>query len=296
MGSPRGWAHPDQPKLHPTPNKPCIFRIPTHTARPPMKWLKNTFLALFILYCLACMALYLAQDAIIFYPHPLPESHQFRDGKEVEIELDDGLSLNCLWVKEAPSKGVILYLHGNRGNNCRCLYQAENLMGNGYDIFMPDYRGYGKSDGSIESEKQLFQDAEKVYSFLQGHYEESQIVVLGYSLGTGMASYLAAHHQPQQLILLAPYVSLVDMKNRKFPFVPDFLLKYPLNNGQHLQTVSCPVTLFHGTADSVIPFDSSETLQGIKPEQIQLIPLDRVSHRGLIFHRKVRREVGKLLL
>lgn len=261
-----------------------------------MKLLKKLGLILLIGYVLLCVGLYTQQNRIFFNPQKLSNNHTFRAGEEVAIKVADNISLNCIWLKEPRSKGVILYLHGNKGSNRRCLYQAQNMAGNQYDIFMPDYRGYGKSDGTIYSEQQLYADVQKVYNFLKQHYTEQQIVLAGYSLGSGMASWLAAHNQPQQLFLIAPYISLVDMKNRFTYFAfPDFLVKYPLNNRQHLATVRCPVTLFHGTNDELIPFDSSETLQEVNPTNIQLIPLEGVGHRRAIFDGQFRATVRELL-
>jgi len=216
-------------------------------------------------------------------------------GEEVEVPVSDGISLNCVWMKEPRSKGVILYLHGNRGSNKRCIHQARNMSDNQYDIFMPDYRGYGKSEGEIYSEAQLFADVQKVYDFLKQHYSENQIVIAGYSLGSGMASWLAAHNKPKRLFLIAPYVSFVDLKNRYTYLLPNFLVKYPLNNKAHLAAVTCPVTLFHGTDDELIPFDSSEELEKVNPQNIQLVPLEDVSHRRAIFDGRFRATVRELL-
>ena len=260
-----------------------------------MKWIKRLMYFILFVYAALCAALFFFQEKIIFQPDKLPENHVFRKGEEVEIEVAKGISLNCLWLKERPSKGVILYLHGNRGSNRRCLYQAQNMDGHGYDIFMPDYRGYGKSEGRVKNDKQLYRDVQKVYDFLKENYPENKIVVVGYSLGTGMASYLAARNNPQQLVLLAPYVSMLDMKDRHAPLVPDFLLKYKLRNDQHLTAVQCPVTLFHGTADRVIPFDSSRVLQKIKAEAFELVTLRNEGHRGTIFNNLFRRRIGELL-
>ena len=260
-----------------------------------MKWLKRLAITILVLYAVACIGLYFFQERIIFLPDRLSENHVYRTGEEVKIDVADGISLSCVWMKEPNSKGVILYLHGNRGSNRRCIYQAENMAGNGYDIFMPDYRGYGKSGGAIQSEQQLFDDVQTVYDFLKQHYDESQIVVVGYSIGSGMASWVAANNTPQQLALLAPYVSLVDIKNRRAPFLPSFLLKYPLRNIQHLEKISCPVNLFHGLQDRIIPFDSSEKLQAVNPSKITLHPLDDCGHRRTIFHHGFRRVMSKLL-
>ncbi len=259
-----------------------------------MKWLKRLGIALFILYLLSCTLLYFAQERIIFHPDKLPEDYVFTEAEEVELPVEDGISLNCLWMKDDAHKGVILYLHGNRGSNRRCFHQAQTMAGNGYDIFMPDYRGFGKSDGEIVSEEQLYSDAQAAYNLLKRLYVEESIVVVGYSIGTGMASYVASQNNPQQLILLAPYTSVVDLKNDRAAFLPDFLLKYPLRNEQHLQKVKFPVTLFHGTSDEVIPFSCSEKLQAINPSLFKLVKLDE-GHRGVVFNQIFQQTVSQLL-
>ena len=252
--------------------------------------LKTLGIILLVLYALGCVILYFSQDALIFDPSPLPETHVFRTGSEVEVPVGEDISLNCLLMK-GGAQGVILYLHGNRGNLRRCIRQAETFAGLGYDIFMPDYRGFGKTEGAIRSEGQLFRDVTKVYEYLRTQYDESRIVIVGYSLGTGMSSYLASKFDPKSLVLLAPYVSFIDLKNRIFPLVPNFLIKYPLRNHAHLKNVACPVTLVHGTDDEIIPFESSLQLSKIAPDQINLVKLPGVGHRSTIFRSEVREAV-----
>lgn len=261
-----------------------------------MRWLKKLFIVLFVIYAIGCIALFFVQDRIIFLPHPLPENYTYRAGEELDLEVEEGIKLNCLWLKENNSKGVILYLHGNRGSLKRCLYQAQSMDGNQYDIFLPDYRGYGKSDGEIESEEQIHADNQKVYDFLKQHYREDQIVLAGYSLGSGMASYLASKNSPQQVFLIAPYYSMVDIKDRRAPIIPDFLLKYKLRSNEFLKDLKIPITLFHGTNDNVIPYDSSKKLLAINPNFIELVTLKNESHRGAIFNPTFKNTVRKLLI
>lgn len=251
---------------------------------------------IFGIYLIICVGLYFAQDRFLFLPDKLSEQHQFRMGEEVEIQVDNEIFINALHIKTGTPKGVILYLHGNKGSNRRCLRQASTLSGNDYDIFMPDYRGYGKSDGVIESEKQLYSDVQKVYNYLKTLYNESEIVIVGYSLGTGMASYLAAHNQPKQLILNSPFVSICDLKNRKFPIVPDLLVKYHLSNEINLKKVKVPTAIFHGTHDELIPFDSSEKLQKLNSSLFHLYPLKNSGHRHAIFSDVFSDTVKKILL
>ncbi|MEL6655306.1 MAG: alpha/beta fold hydrolase [Bacteroidota bacterium] len=260
-----------------------------------MKWLKRLFYLVLFLYVLGCGAVYLQQEKMIFQPSSLPKSFEFWAGEEVYIPVADGIDLHALWLRSRRSQGVVLYWHGNRGSNRRCLRQAENLAGLGYDILMPDYRGYGKSDGQIYSEQQLFSDAQEVYDWLRQHYREDQIVILGYSLGSSAAAYLASENQPRHLCLVAPFQSMLAMKEMFAPFIPSFLLKYPLRNDLRLSEVEAPVTLFHGSRDELIPYDHSVYLQSLRPQASRLVRLNGSGHRGAIFSDLLRRELAVIL-
>lgn len=260
-----------------------------------MRKLKIASILLAMLYALLCTGMYLGQERIIFDPHFLPEDYDFRTGREVEIEVEEDLSLNCIWIKEPPSRGVILYLHGNRGSIRRCLRQTRGMRGHGYDIFMPDYRGFGKSDGEITSEADLHRDAQKIYDFLKRHYPEDRIVLLGYSLGTAMASRLAAQNNPQQLVLVAPFLSMIDLKNHWTPFVPDFLVKYPFRNDRWIPKVQLPITVFHGMEDELIPYESAGKIQALNRSLVTLKPLPGEGHRGALFNGAFRRGMESIL-
>lgn len=260
-----------------------------------MKWIKRLLYFIFSLYAIGCIVLYFNQERMIFIPHKLPSNFSFSAGEEINIPVDDNVNLNALWLKNANSKGVILYFHGNKGSNRRCLRQTDNLYGHGYDVFMPDYRGYGKSDGEIYSEDQLMTDAQKTYDFLRQHYDENEIVLLGYSLGSGIATRLAQDNNPQQLYLVSPYKSMVAMKNIIAPFVPSFLMKYPLRTDQKLPQVDCPITIFHGTSDELIPYDHAVFLKEQQPNAIELVALNGVSHRGAIFSNLLRKKLRQSL-
>ena len=79
------------------------------------------------------------------------------------------------------------------------------------------------------------------------------------------------------------------------PFIPDWLIKYPLKNIDFLKQVKSSITIFHGTGDEVIPFDSSEVLQSVNPNAV-LIPLRGTSHRRAIFHDEFENKVSQLLI
>jgi pimeloyl-ACP methyl ester carboxylesterase len=109
-----------------------------------------------------------------------------------------------------------------------------------------------------------------------------------------MATYLAKENKPQHLILVSPFRSMVAMKDIILPVAPSFLMKYPFYNDRHLLEVDCPVSLFHGTDDELIPFAHSEYLRALLPAQTQLTPLSGTGHRGAIFSRQIRTALSSL--
>jgi len=262
------------------------------------KWktiLKVGLIVPLVIYMIGALGLYIKQDDIIFRPTKLPDNQIFNFGEQVEIEVEEDLYLHGLFNRSQNSNGVVLYLHGNRGNTRWCQGQASMFAGLGYDVLLLDYRSYGKSDGHIEDAKTMYNDVQMVYDYLKESYAEEDIIIAGYSLGTGFATYLAANNVPKHLLLVAPFVSMIDMKNSYFPIVPDFLIKYTLNNKKHLSTVSCPVTIFHGTDDEVVPFESSKKLKALYPSKINMIILKGATHRRSIFRDEIREVLVQLM-
>ena len=171
---------------------------------------------------------------------------------------------------------------------------AETYTTLDYDIFILDYRGYGKSEGPIESEAQLSQDVQLAYIEMLKLYSENKIVVLGYSIGTGLAAKLASTNHPRLLILQAPYYSLTDVVKHTFPLVPSFLLRYKLDTYKYISDCEMPIVLFHGNEDEVIPYGQSIKLKGLLKKSDKLIVLNRQGHNGMTFEDYVE-AIGEVL-
>ncbi len=249
---------------------------------------------LLVLYIICCVVLFFGQEKAIFKPHKLDEGKNFGIGEEIEIEVEEGISLNCLLIKEKNSRGVLLYLHGNKGNLGRGIYQSRSMRNRGLDVMIVDYRGYGKSDGRPISGKQMNADISKVYKYLNDRYEEDNIYIVGYSLGSGMATYLAGTYDPAHIILVSPYTSLVDIKNQFLWMFPDFLMKYKFDNKKHLKQTDSKVTIVHGTSDNVIPYKHALELKKINPK-IELKTSEGQSHRGIIFDRLLDEALDEMI-
>lgn len=250
------------------------------------------------LYILLCAALYFFQEKLIFFPEVLEQDyqHQFKmDFKEQHFKMKDGAVINGLLFKAEDSKGLIFYLHGNAGSIRSWGNVANTYTSLGYDVFLLDYRGYGKSTGKISGQDQLFNDNQSVYNQLKNAYQEKDIIILGYSIGSGMAAKLASDNKPAQLILQAPYYTLKDLVKDKMPIAPSFILKYKIETVEYLKSCKMPITLFHGTQDRVIPYDNALQLKTELKEKIDLIPLDRIGHNGMTNNPQYRKHLQKML-
>ncbi|MGI9583729.1 alpha/beta hydrolase [Chryseobacterium sp. RRHN12] len=264
-----------------------------------MKKLLLGILAFFLAaYVILCVGIYFYQEKIIFYPEKLPENYKFTfdgDFDEIPIKTQDGKHLSSVLFRAQNPKGVIFYLHGNGGSikdwgEVTQLYRSMN-----YDTFMPDYRGYGKSEGKISNKDQLLSDVDTAYKELLKRYPENKIIILGYSVGTGLAAKLASEHHAKLLILQAPYYSTEDEMSRKFSFLPKFLLKYNFETGEYLKTVKSPIIIFHGDKDEVINYKASLKLKNNFKKDDSLIILKDQYHNGITDNLDYQKAMKRIL-
>jgi pimeloyl-ACP methyl ester carboxylesterase len=253
------------------------------------------------LYVVGCGFLYFKQEALLFYPEKLPANYQFRfpgEHREYPITAPDGTRLSGLLFKTTAPKGLVFFLHGNGGSLAGWGDVAATYTRLGYDVFLLDYRGYGKSQGRISSQAQLLGDVEIAYNQLKAEYAEQSIIIAGYSVGTGPAAWLASRHRPRLLLLHAPYYSLADMAAhtiKLWPILPSWLLRYPLPTNEFVQRVAAPVVLFHGDHDEVISYSSSVRLKALLKPTDQLISIRGGGHNGLLAQPQYQQVIGQLL-
>jgi hypothetical protein len=246
--------------------------------------LLRTIKLLLIVYVLICVVLYFLQEKLIFFPQKLSKEYRFsfdQPFEELFIKAKDKTQLNGLLFKATNTKGLVFYLHGNAGALNTWGEVAGTYTTLGYDVFLLDYRGYGKSEGRMTSQRQLFEDVQTAYNEMKKRYREDSITVLGYSLGTGPAAWLASENSPKRLILQAPYYSLTDMMRHYYRIVPTFILNYPLQTNAYIQKCSMPVVLFHGDHDEVIYYGSSLKLKAVMKPTDTLITLVNWGHNGM---------------
>jgi pimeloyl-ACP methyl ester carboxylesterase len=234
-----------------------------------------------ILYLSACTFLYFFQESIIFVPSKLLADHVFTPPgvEEVSIEVK-GATLSALHFKNTDPEGIILFLHGNAGNLHSWLPSTSFYEKVNYDLFMIDYRGYGKSTGSIKSEEEVKEDVLMAWNSIAGEYEGKTRVVYGRSLGGALASYVSAEVNPDITVLVSPFYSMRDMAELYYPWVPSFILRYELDTAQYLSKIKNQVYLFHGTKDDIIPLSQSKKLLGVS-DKISFYEISGASHNDI---------------
>ncbi len=246
----------------------------------------GSFLLIFLYVVIASLFL-IFQNRFIFHSVALAPDHTFHfpfEFDEYTYETGKMAKINCILAyTEKERKGVILYLHSNTGNLQICSCDVvPDFLELGYDVFVMDYRSFGKSTGKL-SKQALLYDTEFVYKELKKKYPENQIHIFGKSLGAGLAAYLASHHFPYQLIMETPFFSMKELALHYFPWLPSFLLKYRLPTNEYCKDVesSIPITIFHGTSDDVIPHDSSLKIKEKVPHKINLYLIPKGQHNNL---------------
>jgi len=197
---------------------------------------------------------------------------------ELNVETKDGYKLNGLLFKAKQSKGLIFYLHGSNDALDTWGKIAPVYTNLNYDLFILDYRGYGKSESKVTSESQLYSDVQTAYDKIKLAYLESKIIVIGQSVGTGPAAMLAANNNPRELILQAPYYSLPDWIHNVVPDIDTSNMKYQFKIYDYLQKTKSPIIIFHGDADDAIYYGSSQKLSSFFKQGDKLFILKGEGH------------------
>ena len=224
---------------------------------------------------------YWKQEALIFHPTPLGTDYHFElpDVTELRI-LVEGATLSALHFKQANPKGIVFFLHGNAGNLESWLTSIDFYRSVNYDLFIIDFRGFGKSTGHIESEAQLHRDVLQAWQSIAPQYVGKKKVVVGRSLGTGLAAEFSMAAKPDLTVLISPYLSLNAMAQERYPWLPSIINRYPMRSDEWLPQIKTPVMILHGSIDGIIPIAQSEALARTRP-QTEFVVVPGAGHNDI---------------
>jgi len=215
----------------------------------------------------------LLQDQMIFHPSEdiwdTPESLDL-PWTEHRIETPDGLLLHGWMIgdHESGNKPVVVYSHGNAGNISGRVDIAGVIANQGAAVFLYDYRGYGKSDGS-PTEEGIYVDGRSVINYLRGELEisVSQMIFYGQSLGGAVAARQASEFESSGLVLHSAFLSGKEVANDIYPFIPRFLVAVGFPVNKDLQKAKAErIMIMHSESDRIIPYRHGKELYQIAKE------------------------------
>lgn len=183
----------------------------------------------------------------------LPPDYKYTfDGsfQELNFTSKDGGLINSLLFKSDSTHGVICFWKGNGGNLANWGLIAQQFLRFNYDVIITDYREHGKSRGEIALEN-FYSDAQTVYDFLKTRYSENHITVVGYSLGTSIASWLSAQNTPLRTILIEPREKFENRYLEAFFFPFPSVNRFPFRTDLDVEEIKTPVAIISGTRSGI---------------------------------------------
>lgn len=224
-----------------------------------MRKLLTLLIAGVVVYGGAVTALWALQRDLMYLPDdaPLvpPSHYAMLDGvEEANVTTADGLELAAWYVAAPPGRPTVLMFHGNGGSLVYERYRLKHFMDAGLGAMLLAYRGYSGNEGT-PTEEGLYEDARAALVWLERRGIDGKSVVLyGISLGTGVATKMAAERELGAVVLEAPYTSTVDVAALRFPVVPvAWLLEDRFESLTRIEAVTEPLLVMHGDSDFVIP-------------------------------------------
>jgi fermentation-respiration switch protein FrsA (DUF1100 family) len=228
------------------------------------------------------MILEYSEKGIVFFPDsylvgtPADYGLEFED---VWFTAADGVQLHGWWVPR-PGAPVLVWFHGNAGNISHRLENVKLLHDLvGVQVFIFDYREYGRSQGRISREG-TFKDASAAYGYATSTRKiaAQDIVLFGRSLGTALATDLATRVSCGSLILEAAFTNSSEMAKMLAPFLFDWRPKIPYDNLGKIAKVTVPVLVVHGSDDEIIPVDMGRRVFAAAPEPKELYIIPGAHH------------------
>lgn len=209
--------------------------------------------------------IYFLQERLIFYPQPVSaDPLQTNPGaaiEEVSLVASDQVRLRGWLVKAAPapaSAPILIYFGGNAEEVSWLASSAGQYAG--WSLLMLNYRGYGKSEGK-PGEAELFADALRIYDYAVARAAGGRVAVMGRSLGSGVAVYLASQRPVAGVILVSPYDSIESVAKGIYPFLPiSLMLRHRFDSIARAPAIAVPLLCMVASDDRVIPRPHSERL------------------------------------
>ena len=217
--------------------------------------------------------LYFYQHKLLYFPVPERDSHY----ADMTIK-SDGESIHII-VLNKGKEDAILYFGGNAESVAQSADEIAKEFSK-YTVYLMEYRGYGKSTGEA-SERALYHDALKLYDIVKPLHKH--IFVSGRSLGTGIATYVAAHREVQKLVLITPYDSIVNVAQQRYPLYPvSLMLKDRYDSLSRVKDIEAKTLIMAAQNDKVVPWDNTKRLiDAFDKKRVEAVTVKERGHNDI---------------
>ena len=240
-------------------------------------WLLGVPLAAYVL---AGCSLYGIQRSLLFHPwQGVPEQAEAAGMVPVKVTAGDGITVVHWYAPAEPGQATIVLFHGNGGTVMALAAWAKAFRARGLGVVLADYRGYSGNPGT-PSEAGLYADARAILDWVAAQgIDDRHTVLLGWSLGTGIAVEMATERPVGGVVLLAPYTSIVDVGARRYPIFPvSLLMRDRFDSASKIAAIHTPVMVVTGERDLVVPPDMGHALFAAAREPKRALFLPTTGH------------------
>ena len=235
--------------------------------------------------------IFIFQSNLVYFPERNLTTDPHSIGlsfETISFETGDGIRLLGWFIPYEGSMGVILFCHGNAGNISHRLDSIHIFHRLKLDVFIFDYRGYGKSEGK-PSEVGTYRDVEAAWQYLveERKVNPNRIIIFGRSIGGAIAAWLAQNRTPSALILESTFTSAPDLGAKLYPYLPIRLLsRFKYDTAGYLDMVNCPVLIVHSREDEMMPFIHGQRLFEKAKEPKSLLEISGSHNEGFLLSGK----------
>src|SRR5256714_6938055 len=242
-------------------------------------------LALALAYVLLVLLAWRFQERLAFpaprAPVPDPKRVGVANGETIEVTMEDGTRLvgwylaSTAFHRPPPPSPALLWFYGNGENIAAIWPVVREFQPPGAAVLVVDYPGYGGSAGRA-TEAALYGAADAAYAALVARpgIDAGRVYAYGRSLGSAAATWVAAHHPVAGLILESPFTNAAAMARQLYALLPRFIVRLSLDNLGRMRQIHCPVLVFHGDADRLVPTAMGRAVAAAAagPGEVRLVP------------------------
>lgn len=237
--------------------------------------------------------MYFFQRKLIYFPSKArPSIESFSETyKEIQTQTKDNLTLTH-WLARKGYPYIVIF-HGNAGNIEDRTNKFRFLISKGYSVLLASYRGYGNNPGQ-PTEQDFISDSALILEWLfkQEKISSKEVILLGESLGSGVAVALATQYPVKGLILDGAFSSVTDVGQAAYPFVPvRRLLKDTWDSEFRIQQVQAPILFIHSEHDAIVPIRFAQKLFQAANQPKKHIWLEHPGHDNNLETEAVRKQL-----